>query len=63
MSNNIERLRLLFKKIGYGEIRIKIENGEPVCLPAQVIEKGIGKITEIKVINKSIDLTKDDSNE
>lgn len=59
MSNNIERLRKILKDIGHGEMRLKIENGEPVCVPAQVIEKSIGQISDIKVINKSIDLTKD----
>ena len=59
MSNNIERLLKIFKRIGHGEIRIRIENGEVVCIPAQVIEKTVGQISEIKVINKVIDLTKD----
>lgn len=59
MANNIERLKAILKEIGHGEVKIKIENGEPVCIPAQVIEKKIGQISDIKVINKAIDLTKD----
>lgn len=58
MANNIERLKQLFKKIGHGEIRIKIENGEPVCIPPQVVEKSFGEINNVTIIDKAIDLTK-----
>ena len=59
MVNNIERLKALMKKIGHGEIRIKIENGEPVSIPPQVVEKSFGEINNVTIIDKSIDLTKE----
>jgi len=58
--NNIEKLLKIFKKIGHGEIRIKIENGEPVSIPPQVIEKSFGEISNMNVIDKAIDLTKEE---
>jgi hypothetical protein len=58
MSNNIEKLKAIMRKIGHGELRIKIENGEPVSIPPQVIEKSFGEISNLNVIDKSIDLTK-----
>jgi hypothetical protein len=59
MGNNIERLKQIFKKIGHGEIRIKIENGEPVSIPPQVVEKSFGEINNVTIIDKAIDLTKE----
>lgn len=56
---NIEKLLKIFKRIGHGEIRIKIENGEPVSIPPQVIEKSFGEINNINIIDKAIDLTKE----
>lgn len=57
MTNNIEKLLKIFKRIGHGEIRIRLENGEPVSIPPQVIEKSFGEISNLNVIDKSIDLT------
>lgn len=59
MANNIERLKQILKKIGHGEIRIKIENGEPVSIPPQVVEKSFGEINNVTIIDKAIDLTKE----
>ena len=59
MANNIDKLKQIFKRIGHGEIRVRIENGEPVSIPPQVIEKSFGEISNLNVIDKSIDLTKE----
>ena len=59
MANNIERLKTLMKKIGHGELRIKIENGEPVSVPPQVVEKSFGDVDNIMIIKQSVDLTKE----
>lgn len=59
MANNIERLKALMKKIGHGELRIKIENGEPVSVPPQVVEKAFGDVDNIVIIKQSVDLTKE----
>ena len=63
MTNNTERLLKIFKRIGHGEVKIRIENGEPVSLPPQVIEKSFGDISNLNIIEKSIDLTRGDKND
>lgn len=55
---NWDKLKLVFKQINHGQVKVKIENGEPVCVPPQVIMKIKGDKSSIKVVKKTIDLTR-----
>jgi hypothetical protein len=56
-----QRLTEFCKRERFGEIKIKIQDGVPVSLPAQIIkrENPDGTVTTTE-INKAIDLTKEE---
>ncbi|MFX0084347.1 MAG: hypothetical protein ACFFAU_01635 [Candidatus Hodarchaeota archaeon] len=58
LSHAWRKLIKIFKLIQFGEVKIKIENGQPVSISSQAILSGKGDKARVKLIRKTIDLTK-----
>ena len=53
-----DNLKRIFKRVNHGVIKITVENGVPVSVPEQAIMKRKGTETKVKVVKRTIDLTK-----